>query len=331
VCSTIGLFAVFVGGLYLIDPYDTGRSPLAREPWLQGQRAGDATPSVGRNPNYTAAVIGNSTIALVRPSRLTELTGIRFAQLSIPAAPVRGQLAVIDWFVRHHPGATDALVLSIDRDNWCTRDTDLPTDKPFPFWRYSSSSLEYIQGLISLSSVGQAMRSFGTVRSTKVTSSDGFWDYEPMYEPLMRDPARRREILSAKGDDQQGNTLQPFPAADALAAQLKTLPAQTSVIFVFPPVFSAKQPKPRTRRYAADQACRKRFLDLASQRPGTTVVDWWDDRPEFKNVNLFIDQIHVRRPLADKLEEAIAAALQRLKVGERNPGTLSDLASEAGN
>jgi hypothetical protein len=317
VCSSLGLFALIIAGLYVIDPYDTGRTPWVRKPWLQGQRAGDATPSVGRNPDYSAAVIGNSTIALVRPSRLGELTGIPFAQLSIPAAPIRGQLTVIDWFIRHHQETARALVVSIDRDTWCTRDPDLKIARPFPLWRYSASHLEYLEGLISLTSVQQAIRSIGAVRSTKVMGTDGFWDYEPMYAPIMRDEPRRLQILLAKTSDHGGDTVAPFPAADALEAKLNALPRPIPVILVFPPVFSAKQPEIGTPRHNAEQSCKRRFQDLASRRPGTSIVDWWDDRPELKSVDLFIDQIHIRRPLANLLEEEIAAALK--------PATTSEL------
>lgn len=317
VCSSLGLFAFIIAALYVIDPYDTGRTPWARQPWLQGQRAGDATPSVGRNPNYTAAVIGNSTIALVRPARLRELTGIPFAQLSIPAAPVRGQLTVLDWFIRHHQDTARALVLSIDRDTWCTRDPALPTVRPFPFWRYSASDREYLEGLINLTSVQQAIRSFGAVRSNKVTTNDGFWDYEPMYAPIMRDDARRLEILHVRDNDQRGDTASPFPAAEALEAKLNALPRSIPVVLVFPPVFSAKQPVVGTPRYEAEQACRRRFRDIAARRPGTPVVDWWEDRPAFKDTGLFIDQIHIRRALANLLEEEIARALPSAKAGEQ--------------
>ncbi|MCG7394180.1 hypothetical protein MHY87_14830 [Microvirga sp. ACRRW] len=315
---TIGLFALVVAALYLIDPYDTGRSPLAREPWLKGQRPGDATASVGRNPKFTGAIIGNSTIALIRPARLIEQTGIPFAQLSMPAAPVRGQLTMLDWFVRHHPGKTDAIVMTIDRGTWCTRDPKLPTEKPFPFWLYSRSTLEYLQGLVRLSSLEQVARSFQTSRSTKVTGEDGFWDYEPMYEPLMRNPVRKKEVLFAKANDQHGNTVEPFPGADALEAQLKSLPAETVLVLAMPPVFSAMQPAPKTPRHASYQACRKRFYDLAARRPGAMLVDWWDDRPEFKNADLFIDQVHIRRALADRFEDAIIATLQRVKTSQSN-------------
>jgi hypothetical protein len=65
VCSTIGLFLVLLGGLYLIDPYDTGRSPLSGESNLRGQKEVNATASVGRNQKFEAAVVGNSTIALI--------------------------------------------------------------------------------------------------------------------------------------------------------------------------------------------------------------------------------------------------------------------------
>jgi hypothetical protein len=137
----------------------------------------------------------------------------------------------------------------------------------------------------------------------------------------MRNPARRKKLLFEKASDQRGNATAPFPAADALETQLKSLPADTIVVLAMPPVFSARQPEAGTHRYTSEQACRKRFYDLASRRPGTALVDWWDDRPEFKDANLFIDQIHIRRALANHFEEDIIMALQGMKTSKMNPQT----------
>src|SRR3954447_9764861 len=152
VSSSVALFLAFVAAMYLIDPYDTGRSPFSREPDMRGQRELNATASVGRNPKYEAVVIGNSTISQISPSRLTALTGIPFAQLAVPGAQIPEQVAVLDWFMNHHDGTAKALVMALSRDIWCDSDPTQPGNNSFPFWRISKSTAEYLAGLISMSS-----------------------------------------------------------------------------------------------------------------------------------------------------------------------------------
>jgi hypothetical protein len=313
VCSTIGLFLVLLGGLYLIDPYDTGRSPLSGESNLRGQKEVNATASVGRNQKFEAAVVGNSTIALIMPSQLTTLTGISFAQLSVPGAQVPEQLTVIDWFMKHHYDTAKALVISINRDTWCTNDPKQADTNPFPFWRFTGSSLEYVVGLLSVSSLEQAGRRLGLQSAKAEPAMDGYWDYEPFYAKLLADPPRRHEILAKQGNDQHGDPNGSFPAVRVLEQKLATLRGDLPVVLVFPPVFAARQPQLGTPRYKWEQACRAGFTNLASRRPNTAVVDWWIDRPEMKNSDLFIDQIHYRHPIARAIEGDIAAALRSIR------------------
>jgi hypothetical protein len=314
VWSTVGLFLLLLGSLYLIDPYDTGRSPFSREPNLRGQKEVNATATVGRNPKYEAAIIGNSTIALIMPSRLTALTGIPFSQLAVPGAQIPEQLTVIDWFMEHHDRTAKALVIGINRDAWCVDDPNRVGMSPFPFWRFSDSPLEYLAGLLSVSSMEQATRRLGIVQSSKATSAlDGYWDYEPIYAKLLADPQRRRKILFQKENDQLGSPDSSFPAVQVLEQKLGTLPPNLSVVLVFPPVFAAKQPQPGTPRYRWEQACRARFTDLASRQPNIAVVNWWLDRQELSNPDLFIDQIHYRHPIARAIEDDIAAALRTMR------------------
>jgi hypothetical protein len=314
VSSAAALFLLFLGGVYLIDPYDTGRSPFSSEPDLRGQKEVNATASVGRNPTYEAAVIGNSTIALIMPSRLTALTGIPFAQLSVPGARIPEQLAIIDWFMKHHVGTAKALVIAIHRDTWCAHDPLQTGTSPFPFWRFRDSTFEYLAGLISMSSAEQAVRRLGLGRGSKAAPAvDGYWDYEPIYARLLADHSRRRELLSQRVNEQQGFADPSFPAARALKQKLADLPADLSVVLVFPPVFTARQPRPGTPRHSSEQACRQRFIDFASERPNTAIVDWWNDRLELKSPEAFIDQIHYRHPIARIMEDEIAAALHRIR------------------
>jgi hypothetical protein len=314
VSSAAALFLLFLGGVYLIDPYDTGRSPFSREPDLRGQKEVNATASVGRNPKYEAAVIGNSTIALIMPSRLTALTGIPFAQLSVPGAQIPEQLTIIDWFMKHHVGTAKALVIAVNRDTWCAHDPTQTGNSPFPFWRFSDSAFEYLAGLISMSSAEQAGRRLGLVRGSKTEPAlDGYWDYEPLYAGLLADLPRRREVLSQRVKEQQGFADPSFPGVQALDRKLAALPADLSVVLVFPPVFTAKQPRPGTPRHRSEQACRQRFIDFAADRPKTAIVDWWNDRRELKSPEVFIDQIHYRHPIARTMEDDIAVALHNIR------------------
>ena len=316
VSSSVALFLVFMAGMYLIDPYDTGRSPFSRKPNLRGQKEVNATASVGRDPKYDAAVIGNSTIALIMPSRLTALTGIPFVQLAVPGTQIPEQLTIIDWFMKHHGGTAKALVMGISRDTWCASDPTQLGNSSFPLWRFSASKAEYLAGLISISSMEQAGRRLGIVPSSKPDSApDGYWDYDPLYAKLLADAPRRRELLFKRRNDQEILGEPSFPGIRVLEEKLAALPADLSVALVVPPVFTAKQPRPGTPRYRSEQACRQRLIDLASRRPNTALVDWWDDRPELKKIEAFIDQIHYRHAVARTMEQDIAAAL--LDIRER--------------
>ncbi|MGO4523633.1 hypothetical protein AB4097_02080 [Microvirga sp. 2MCAF35] len=310
VFSSVALVLTLVGAMYLIDPYDTGRSPFSREPDLRGQRELNATASVGRNPRYQAMVIGNSTISQISPSRLTELTGMPFGQLAVPGAQIPEQMAVLEWFMKHHDGTAKALVMALSRDVWCDSDPTQPGNNSFPFWRIGDSTAEYLAGLISMSSAKQAGRRLGILPASRAKSGpDGYWDYEPLYATLFTDEPRRRELLFKRMNDRHALGEPSFPGVRVLGERLAALPADLPIVLVVPPVFTARQPQAGTPRHRAEQACRQRLIELAAGRPNTALVDWWDDRPELKKTDAFIDQIHYRHPIARTMEQDIAAAL----------------------
>ena len=61
-----------------------------------------ANASRGRDPQFNAAVFGNSTGQLLKPAELSQATGARFVQLTVPGTGPREQLALLRLFVRHH-------------------------------------------------------------------------------------------------------------------------------------------------------------------------------------------------------------------------------------
>ena len=174
--ATLGLAAALVSALILIvDPYDSGFGLLG----IKG--VDDASPrtanaSRARDPQFDSAVIGNSTDS-GQPSELSQLTGARFVQLTTPGTGPREQLAMMDYFVRHHP-RVGALAITADA-GWCLRDPALPQQHPFPFWLYGESRFDYVTRMFSSRALRHAGRRLMILAGRRQpNAADGYWDYE---------------------------------------------------------------------------------------------------------------------------------------------------------
>lgn len=307
--------AAFLTAAFLIDPYDSGRSPLHLKEGVRPQGPRTALASRGRDPNFTGAIFGNSHIQLISPEELRTRTGIPFVSLIAPATQPRETFATIDWFLRHHRETSPkAIVVGID-NYWCTANPALPNEKPFPFWLLSRSLSEYVGGLMRFDLLEELPRriSYLSSRRAERARPDGYWDYESGYgvQGYGTNPeiiARLQKPIETGG----GNIDGPFPAATGLEVLMQAAPAETALILLRPPVYVTALPKPGTRDAAADAACRKAFADLAARRPRTALVDWRLDRPELHDPNLFFDHSHYRQPIARLVEADIAEAIRKL-------------------
>ena len=305
----------FLTAAFLIDPYDSGRSPLKLKEGVRPQGPRTALASRGRDPNFTGAIFGNSHIQLISPEELRARTGIPFVSLIAPATQPREVFATIDWFLRHHRKTPPkAIVVGID-NYWCTANPALPNEKPFPFWLMSRSLPDYIGGLMRFDLLEDLPRrvSYLTSRKAERARPDGYWDYESGYgvQGYGANPeiiARLEKPIEAGG----GNVDGPFPAATGLEELMRTAPAETALILLRPPVYATALSKAGTRDAAADAACRKAFADLAARRPRTALVDWRVDRPELRDSSLFFDHSHYRQPIARLVEADIAEAIRKL-------------------
>ncbi|MGX5733920.1 hypothetical protein [Bosea thiooxidans] len=307
--------AVFITTAFLLDPYDSGRSPLRLKEGVRPQGPRTALASRGRDPQFTGAIFGNSHVQLISPERLRERTGIPFVSLIAPATLPRETFAIIDWFLRHHrQKPPSAIVIGVD-NNWCTANPALPNEKPFPFWLLSRSLPEYLGGLMRFDLVEELSRRIEFLTSGKAprARADGYWDYEASYE--VQGYHQRPEIrarLDKPAELGGGNIDGPFPAATQLEALMRSAPAETKLILVRPPAYVTALPRPGTSDAAADAACHKAFADLAARRPRTALLNWRLDRPELHDSNLFFDHTHYRQPIARLIEVDIAAAIRSL-------------------
>ncbi|MET0530210.1 MAG: hypothetical protein ABW003_18050 [Microvirga sp.] len=308
---TAGAAALALGTLaiaYIIDPFDTGRSTWFEKPGVRPQGPRTAGASRGRDLSFNAGIFGNSHIQLVSPDRLRALTGLSFVQLSIPATGPREQFALMDWFIRHHPTAK-VLVIGADR-LWCTADPALSNEKPFPFWLYSSQRGEYVRGLLRYHVLEEITRraAYLLSKSPNRARQDGYWDYEPIYSALGydRDPLLRARLDHRPDSDYIDNRTARFPAAERLSELAETLPDNVGITLVFPPIYKTLLPEQGSPGEEADRNCKAALTAALGSRVSKAVVDWRRERPELHAPELFFDQTHYRRPLAERVEREVA-------------------------
>ena len=317
--AAAAILAGYVALAYLVDPYDTGRSPIGWKTGVRPQGPRTAVASRGRDPAFDGASIGNSHIQLVSPERLAEKARIPFVQLSVPATSPAEHFAILGWYLRHHADPK-AIVIAPD-EYWCTDDPALPNPKSFPFWLLADSTPAYLRGLMRFSAAQEVVNRLGRAsrRNPSRARPDGWSDYEPTYLGLAaNDPrgaaqqAAQRDTPAPDGPD-PGRGGPRFPAADRFADIAARLPATTALVVVFPPISPATLPRPGTVREAAETACKDAVAAAARRHPRTAVLDWRTRRPDLADPSLFFDQGHYRRPVADSLADGIAAALETLR------------------
>ncbi|HEV7328444.1 MAG TPA: hypothetical protein VGN91_25575 [Bosea sp. (in: a-proteobacteria)] len=308
---TAGLLAL----AFLVDPYDSGRSPFALKSGVSPQGPRTAAASRGRDPAFSGAIFGNSHIQLVSPELVTQRAGIPFVSLIAPATGPRESLVLLNWFLRNRKEPAGALVIGIDA-RWCTPDPALPVEKPFPFWLFEASPARYLAGLMRFDVIEETLRRlrYLSAKAPERARPDGYWDYEASYESqgFHNDPARRAK-LSQPLDISGGNATGPFPAATALRQLLDRAAPDVPVVLVRPPNFVSALPAPGSPGARADAACRDAYVRLAAERPRTALVDWRIDRPENREPDNYFDHTHYRRTIAVPLAADIAAAIVRLR------------------
>jgi len=300
-----------LGVAYVLDPYDTGRSPLVQKPGVRPQGARTAGASRARDRAFNAAIFGNSQIQLLSPERLNALTGLSFVQLSIPGSGPEEQLTLIRWFMRHHPDAR-ALVIGVGK-NWCTAQPAMPSEHPFPYWLYSLDPLEYARGLLRLDVLQEIPRRLGYLFAKRPAraSPDGYWDYELNYAALGLDHGSAWKarvnlpIPASVGDNATGR----FPVAKRLRELASTLSPAVTLAIVFPPIYARLLPKPGTMAEAAEAACKSAVAGAIAGQPNAVVIDWRRDLPLLRDAGQFFDLLHYRRPVAEAIEQELGAAL----------------------
>jgi hypothetical protein len=304
----LGVFGGGVGLLYLallvIDPYDTGRFPTFMRTGVvdEGQRTSNA--SHGRDPRFTAAVIGNSRGQMLDPAKLSASTGMDFVQLTTPASGPVEQMTMLRYFMAYHR-KIDAIILTVD-ERWCGHDQSLPIILPFPFWLYRGNA-EYLAHFFGTRALTFAARRIKMeLGIVPADDARGYQDYETgHYRNFNPGPLHRVEPPAVPPLDT------PFTGFELLDRVLAKLPATTHVVFLMSPVYQVFLDRELDPQIIADlPRCKAEVAARAEARPNTSFLDYFQESAISHDAENFMDTQHFRLNIARLLEARIAEELQ---------------------
>jgi hypothetical protein len=295
-----GVIALLIG----LDPYDTGRLTLFKRTGMFETGPRMVNASRMRDPSFDSAVLGNSTVQLLKPERLNALTGNRFVQLTVPGTGPMEQVAMLRRLVHEKGSGLKALTIGLEY-SWCEAARETTTVNPFPFWLYDNNTFAYARGLIrfdTLEAMPRRLRLlFGKERRA---APDGFWDYEQISGGY-NESIGKSVLVSDLPEPSKGR----HSASEALVAALSLIPGNTAVVLLHPPTHVPAGHVLSSRNAERMARCKDELRQAAQQRPNTIIVDAWTDNPLTRDRTLFFDYNHYRSPLAMHVEAEIAKAL----------------------
>jgi len=299
--SALLLFALMV----LIDPYDSGRFGWLGIAGVNDRNTFTAAASRARDAQFDSAVIGNSTAQLLDPAELSRATGMRFVQLYLTGGNPREQLAVLDFFLRHHQ-RVGALVFVTD-PFWCAHNRVESPPGAFPYWLYGKSSFAYAVRLLSRQSVEHAFQrlSIGLGLHERNDPS-GFFSYEDIWLPgTFRETNKPRDPAPAATAADRDI----FPEVSLLDDVIKRLSVDVPVVLVVPPTFYTTVAKPGTDAAAEREACNTALARIVAGRPHSNFINYRIDNAVTRDPANFADFIHYRPKIARKMYEGVAASV----------------------
>jgi hypothetical protein len=308
VALAFGGAAVLHLAVVLLDPYATGRvTPFAHFNVTTNVRMFAHAGRV-RNPAFDAVITGNSRGFGLESGRLSQATGRRFVHLTLDAAFPVDQLHMVQLFATRRAGTAPMVLQVVDAENWCDPLRGR-TNYDMPWWLYQGSNLTYLQRILTLDSLGAALR-----RARIALGLAGDFGRADGYELwLPRDTPEFRGKMIATPPPAGGISADaPFSNLDDLAAALTRLEPKSPVILFMPPVYSGALPVAGSAADARLKACKARLQQIAAQRPNTSFVDARFDWPQTRDPDNFIDATHYLDGVAMPAEADLVAAIKRL-------------------
>jgi hypothetical protein len=292
--------------MVVVDPYDSGKLGLLGINGVDNRLTQITAASRARDPDFNAAILGNSTAQMIDPVALSRATGLRFVQLYMTGSIPREQLAVLDFFLRNHR-QVGALVIAAD-PGWCVHARPTEEGAPFPYWLYDKSVVTYAVRLISWQAIEQAFQrlSIGLGQRQRM-NPDGFVSYEDIWPPgQFKEIGWPRDPVPALSAEMRAT----FPEIAALGDIVRKLPANVPIVIFVPPTFAATVPKPGTETALERSACDAALRKIVAGRPRSNFVSYRVDNELTRDRDNFVDFIHYRPKLARAIEQGIVASLR---------------------
>lgn len=304
--GTLGLGALLLLGFMIaVDPYDSGRFGLLGIDGVNDRDTHTAVASRARDAHFNSAIIGNSTSLLLDLVGLSQATGLRFVQLSVTGVGPGEEFALLEFFLRHHPNP-GAVVIVAD-PSWCAHER-APPWAGFPYWLYGESSLVYAARLMSWPAIQRAFQrlSIGLGWHKRIDPT-GTYDPSDVWPP-----GKFYEINAPKDPRPAATTAgrELLPDVSQLDEAIRKLPPDVAVVLVVPPTFYTKVPEPGTAAAEERQACNAALKRIVAGRPHSNFIDYRIDNALTRDRANFVDFIHYRPGLADKMAEEIVASIK---------------------
>jgi hypothetical protein len=305
--------------LLTFDPYSSGL--LRTKPFaLLDENRRFSYPQVVRAHMFDSAVIGTSTVRLLKPDRLDNAFGAHTLNLGMNAATPWEQLKVADLFLRETP-RPKLLILGID-PHWCSSEATLPsrrlTPMAFPESFYDDDPWNDWTYLFKLRTVKMSWRlamNYLRKKPKQIIPLNGYDVFTP--DETKYDAARAHthivsEARFAVSDmNAPAERLDPkeltFPAMPWLEQILARTPDATLKFVLFPPAPAILLARPETRTGALLEACKAKVAAIGAAH-GATVLDFRYPNSVTEDETNFWDSVHYRLPIADRITDALAAA-----------------------
>lgn len=302
----IGAAVLVLALMVVVDPYDSGKLGLLGFDGVDNRLTQFTAASRARDPNFNAAILGNSTAQMIEPAKLSRAIGLRFVQLYITGSAPREQLAVLDFFLRNHK-QVGALVIAAD-PGWCVHAQPREEGASFPYWLYDRTVVTYAVRLISWQAIEHAFQRLSIwLGRRQRMNPDGFVSYEDIW-PLgqFREVGWPRDPVPPASIEARAT----FPEIAALADTVGKLPADVPIVILVPPTFAAAVPKAGTDTALQRNACDAALKGIIAGRPRSNFINYRVDNALTRDRGNFADFIHYRPILARKIEQGIIASLR---------------------
>ena len=298
----------------LVDPWDglPLSLPLPRQPVTSLARY--TMPMLARRPYFDSAIIGTSTSRLLRPSVLDAELRSHFVNLSFNTATAYEQEQMLEVFLAAHPRPR-YIVWGMDV-RWCDPGPEQLAfpQYEFPAWLYRPQRWAGYREIFTLFALREAAAQAQVILGLRPLrrSLDGYENFTITDGPydLARALAHMESdgVMPAAPDPATPAADWPTVTLPRLERSLASIPSETRVVLFFVP-FAQSFQGPRdgpARQYWAE--CKRRVVALARRHANTAVADFLLDTPFTTDPSHYLDGMHYRSTVADRLAQGIALA-----------------------